>query len=162
VSERACSCFIKQNHCTSFIVKISSQKNTFNMHLHEHPMPAYNRRGLWQFSVVMWCMASSFTHINTLLIYCTLVVVLRLWNCLVHRFSWMNGTSVMAAFSWYMIWYDTYLLTEIGLTPGGSSTVKHLHLRRWFKTKSDSSRFWWWCIVLGITHLMDFCKSYSV
>jgi len=47
VSERAFSCSVKLNHCTSFIVKISSQQNTLNMHLHEPPMSGYNRRGLW-------------------------------------------------------------------------------------------------------------------
>jgi len=69
VSERAFLSSIKLNHFTSFIVKISPQQNTLNVHLHELPMSAYKRRGLSYFSVVMWWMAPSFTNINMLLIF---------------------------------------------------------------------------------------------
>jgi len=48
---------------------------------------------------------------------------------------WNNKTiDIITTYLWYdMVWYDIYLLTAIGLTPGGSSTV-HIYTKTIHRT----------------------------
>ena len=58
-----------------------------------------------------------------------MLYILHIWYIMWSRNFFAFFKSVTYDMIWYdmMIWYDIYLLTAIGLTPGGSSTV-HVHI----------------------------------
>jgi len=62
------------------------------------------------------------------------------WDTILYDVMWYDvWHDIIFYYIWYVMWYDIWydmwyiLLTAIGLTPGGSSTV-HIHTQRVHRT----------------------------
>ena len=74
---------------------------------------------------------------------CVVLIVYRVWSYdmvwydMIWCMMWYMIWYIILYMIWFMVWYDiVYLLTAIGLSPGGSSTV-HIYTQKIHRTTQN-------------------------